>query len=88
LVRFYVGKQKFMELLEKQLVKEALSVLRNELAPLGVETDSLYQLSCYFLFTSPEELWANAEWDGAEGKSRKLLLQKLYGTGMGKVRCV
>jgi len=80
MVRFEIGRQKFMELLESMNVREALSVLRNELTPLGVETDTLHTLSTYFLFLSPEELRKTTQWDGAAGNSRKLLLKKLHST--------
>lgn len=44
-VRFKIAEQKFLEYLEARDTKRALSVLRNELAPLNHNPDRLHQLS-------------------------------------------
>lgn len=46
-VRFKIAEQKFLEHLEAKDTKRALSVLRNELAPLNHNPDRLHQLSRY-----------------------------------------
>lgn len=46
-VKFLIAEQKFMEHLEARETKKALSVLRNELAPLNRNQERLHQLSRY-----------------------------------------
>jgi hypothetical protein len=44
MIKFYTRRQKFLELLEKRKIPEALNCLRNELSPIGLFPD-LYHLS-------------------------------------------
>lgn len=44
-VKFLVGQQKFLEALEQRETKRALSLLRNELAPLNYDSERLHFLS-------------------------------------------
>ena len=44
-VRFAVRQQKFLEALEARETKRALSILRNELAPLNHDSNRLHLLS-------------------------------------------
>lgn len=44
-VRFLISEHKFMEYLDRRETKKALSVLRNELAPLNHNPERLHQLS-------------------------------------------
>ncbi|CAO3612600.1 unnamed protein product [Cunninghamella blakesleeana] len=58
---------------------KALSVLRNELSPLGENTDRLHELSSLILCTSADEVKQIMNWDGVNGKSRYQLLDELQG---------
>jgi hypothetical protein len=44
MIKFYTRRQKYLELLEKRKIPEALNCLRNELSPIGLFPD-LYHLS-------------------------------------------
>jgi hypothetical protein len=44
-VKFLIGQQKFLEALEQHETKRALSLLRNELAPLNYDSERLHFLS-------------------------------------------
>jgi hypothetical protein len=79
MVKFHIARQKYLEALESERLAEALSVLRNEIATLGMEEATLNQLTGLVIFAKADELRAQAEWDGASGNSRILLLQKLHG---------
>jgi len=46
-VKFLIGRQKYLELLEAQQTIPALHVLRNEIAPLNVDPDQLNVLTKY-----------------------------------------
>ncbi|KAJ7085797.1 WD40 repeat-like protein [Mycena belliarum] len=76
--RFLISQQKYLELLEAQHTTEALQVLRNELAPLEVDSDHLHRLSSLMMCSEPEDLRRRAEWDGAAGQSRRILLNDLH----------
>ncbi|GAA5986718.1 hypothetical protein JCM11641_007751 [Rhodosporidiobolus odoratus] len=76
-IKFAVRQQKFLEALEAQETKKALSVLRNELSPLGVDADRLHFLSSLIMCMSPDDLRLRAGWDGAGGSSRQQLLVEL-----------
>jgi hypothetical protein len=43
--KFLISQQKYLELLEAMKTTSALQVLRNELAPLSVDSDQLHTLS-------------------------------------------
>ncbi|EIE87388.1 hypothetical protein RO3G_12099 [Rhizopus delemar RA 99-880] len=76
-VQFLIRQQKFLELLEKNETMQALYVLRNEITPLGENTDRLHQLSSLVLCSSIEDVMTQAQWDGTNGSSRELLLIEL-----------
>jgi hypothetical protein len=79
-MRFWLRQQKFLELLEQKDTSKALIVLRSELTPLSHDTGKLHFLSGLLMCRSVEDLMAKAEWDGASGQSRKLLLSELSST--------
>ncbi|CEG62983.1 hypothetical protein RMATCC62417_00203 [Rhizopus microsporus] len=76
-VQFLIRQQKFLELLEQNETMKALYVLRNEITPLGENTDRLHQLSSLVLCSSIEDVMAQAQWDGTKGSSREQLLIEL-----------
>lgn len=77
LMRFWIRQQKYLELLEQRETAKALSVLRTELAPLYQDTQKLHFLSSLLMCQSPDDIKATAEWDGAFGQSRQVLLTDL-----------
>ncbi|OAA56968.1 WD domain containing protein [Niveomyces insectorum RCEF 264] len=79
LMRFGIRQQKYLELLEQRETPQALSVLRTELAPLYQDTRKLHFLSTLLMCRSPDDLKETADWDGAYGQSRQLLLSQLAG---------
>ncbi|KAJ6502265.1 WD40 repeat-like protein [Mycena sanguinolenta] len=76
--RFLISQQKYLELLEAQRTTDALHVLRNELAPLDVDSEQLRNLSSLLMSSKPEDLRRRAGWDGAAGNSRRILLDNLH----------
>ncbi|KAF6814450.1 WD domain-containing protein [Colletotrichum plurivorum] len=76
-MRFWLRQQKFLELLEQRDTSRALMVLRTELTPLYQDTQKLHFLSSLLMCQSTEDLKVKAEWDGAHGQSRKVLLSEL-----------
>ncbi len=76
-MRFWIRQQKFLELLEERETGQALAVLRTELTPLYQDTQKLHFLSSLLMCQSREDLIARAEWDGAYGQSRQVLLSEL-----------
>ncbi|RDW88294.1 WD40 repeat-like protein [Coleophoma cylindrospora] len=77
IMRFWLRQQKFLELLEERDTGRALMVLRTELTPLYHDTNKLHFLSSLLMCQSAEDLKERAEWDGAAGESRYLLLSDL-----------
>ncbi|KAJ7047107.1 WD40 repeat-like protein [Mycena alexandri] len=75
--RFLISQQKYLELLEAQQTTDALHVLRNELAPLDVDSEQLHTLASLMMCSEPEDLRQRAGWDGAAGNSRRILLDNL-----------
>ncbi|KAJ7074314.1 WD40 repeat-like protein [Mycena amicta] len=75
---FLINQQKYLELLEAQKTTDAVHVLRNEIAPLGVETEQLHLLSSLIMCAKASELRERAKWDGAAGNSRQILLENLH----------
>ncbi|KAL8286124.1 hypothetical protein RQP46_004612 [Phenoliferia psychrophenolica] len=73
-VRFAILQQKFLEALEAQNTKAALTILRNELAPLQHDSQRLHMLSSWIMCNGPEDLRNKAGWDGVAGQSREHLL--------------
>ncbi|RKP06894.1 WD40-repeat-containing domain protein [Thamnocephalis sphaerospora] len=74
--RFQIRRQKYLEYLEQRHVKQALTVLRQELTPLNYNHDQLHLLSS-LLMSAPADLYRRADWDGARGTSRATLLRSL-----------
>lgn len=79
-MRFWLREQKYLELLEQRETSRALTVLRSELTPLYRDLQKLHFLSTLLMCQSTEDLKTKAEWDGAEGESRKVLLSQLSST--------
>ncbi|KAK0627045.1 WD40-repeat-containing domain protein [Immersiella caudata] len=77
-MRVWLRQQKFLELLELREPTRALTVLRSELTPLCSEQHSkLHFLSSLLMCQSAEDLMSKADWDGAHGESRRILLSEL-----------
>ncbi|OTA94806.1 hypothetical protein M434DRAFT_20608 [Hypoxylon sp. CO27-5] len=77
MMRFWIRQQKFLELLEQRETGRALVVLRTELTPLYQDTQKLHFLSSLLMCQKAEDLKSKAEWDGAFGESRHILLSQL-----------
>ncbi|KAH8881530.1 WD domain-containing protein [Thozetella sp. PMI_491] len=78
IMRIWLRQQKFLELLERRESSRALVVLRSELTPLCAEQhQKLHFLSSLLMCQSPEDLKFKANWDGALGQSRRILLSEL-----------
>ncbi|EJU05547.1 WD40 repeat-like protein [Dacryopinax primogenitus] len=75
-VRFLVCEQKFLEYLENRQLDVALEVLREEITPLQQEPQRTYALSG-LMMCDPKDLHTRAQWDGAAGRSREVLLNRL-----------
>ncbi|KUI71648.1 WD repeat-containing protein 26 [Cytospora mali] len=76
-MRFCIRQQKFLELLEQRDYRQALNVLRTELTPLDQDAQKLHFLSSLLMCQSPDDVKSKAEWDGAYGESRHILLSQL-----------
>lgn len=74
---FYMRQQKYLELLEQRDINGALMVLRNELTPLKKDISRIHALSSLMMCSSSEDLRTQAQWDGAQGESRSLLLSEI-----------
>lgn len=74
---FYMRQQKYLELLEQRNINGALMVLRNELTPLKKDIGRIHVLSSLMMCSTAEELKAQAQWDGAHGDSRNMLLSEI-----------
>lgn len=78
MMRVWLRQQKFLELLERRETSRALMVLRSELTPLCSEQhQKLHFLSSLLMCQSTEDLKLKADWDGAHGSSRQILLSEL-----------
>ena len=78
IMRIWIRQQKFLELLERRETSRALTVLRGELTPLCSEQyQKVHFLSSLLMCQSPEDLKSKANWDGAYGHSRQILLSEL-----------
>lgn len=86
-MRFWIRQQKFLELLEQKETNRALTVLRTELTPLYHDTQKLHLLSSLLMCQSPEDLKSRADWDGAYGQSRHILLSELSSELYGDPNC-
>lgn len=78
IMRVWLRQQKFLELLERRETSRALMVLRSELTPLCSEQhQKLHFLSSLLMCQSADDLKSKADWDGAHGESRRILLSEL-----------
>ncbi|KAI0011138.1 WD40 repeat-like protein [Xylariaceae sp. FL0662B] len=77
MMRLWIRQQKFLELLEQGQTPKALTVLRTEITPLSPDKKKLHFLSSLIMCQTTDELKSNAEWDGAQGQSRRILLSQL-----------
>jgi WD40 repeat protein len=75
--RFLIYEQKYLELLEQRKIKEALDCLRKNLTPLNKDQKRVHKLSSFMIFRDVEEFKRRADWDGATGRSRHRLLERL-----------
>lgn len=88
-MRFRLRQQKFLELLERRETIRALAVLRNELTPLcSGQQQTLHLLSRFLMCQDAEDLKSQAGWDGADGRSRHILLAQLSGWSPRLNRCI
>jgi hypothetical protein len=82
-LRFRVRQQKFLELIEQRETVRALAVLRNEITPLCQgQHQTLCVLSKLLMSLDADDLRTTANWDGANGRSRHILLAQLSGEFM------
>eukprot|EP00243_Klebsormidium_subtile_P002915 TRINITY_DN15944_c0_g1_i1.p1 TRINITY_DN15944_c0_g1~~TRINITY_DN15944_c0_g1_i1.p1 ORF type:complete len:606 (-),score=172.76 TRINITY_DN15944_c0_g1_i1:173-1990(-) len=76
--KFLILQQKFLEALEEGSTGLALKVLRNELAPLKVNTPQLHRLAAWVMCTNSADLLAQSHWSPGESRYKLLLdLQRL-----------
>ncbi|KAF2815690.1 WD40 repeat-like protein [Mytilinidion resinicola] len=76
-MKFWMRQQKYLELLETRDLGSALMVLRQELTPLHQDEGRLHALSSLMMCQSADDLKYQAQWDGAGGESRSILLSEL-----------
>ncbi|GAA5987610.1 hypothetical protein JCM5350_001895 [Sporobolomyces pararoseus] len=76
-ILFAIRQQKFLEAMEMQDTKRALTILRNDLSGLNFDSDRLHFLSSLVMCSEAAELRRRAVWDGANGESRRRLLVHL-----------
>jgi hypothetical protein len=74
---FLIRQQKYLELLELRDLSKALMVLRQELTPLHQDVARLHALSSLIMCRRADDLRRQANWDGANGNSRRDLLSEL-----------
>jgi hypothetical protein len=74
---FLIRQQKYLELLELRDLSKALMVLRQELTPLHQDVARLHALSSLIMCRRADDLRRQANWDGANGNSRRDLLSDL-----------
>ncbi|KAH7033007.1 WD40-repeat-containing domain protein [Microdochium trichocladiopsis] len=77
MMRFWIRQQKYLEQLERRDTAKAVATLRTELTPLYQESGKLHFLSGLLMCQTADEVRTKAEWDGAYGKSRQVLLSEL-----------
>ncbi|XP_077244579.1 WD repeat-containing protein 26 homolog [Tasmannia lanceolata] len=74
---FLILEQKFVELLEKERVMEALKTLRSEIAPLGINTKQVHELSGCIVSPLQRVLIGSTSQDIAISNLRLKLMEKL-----------
>ncbi|KAJ1677533.1 hypothetical protein EV182_005968, partial [Spiromyces aspiralis] len=76
-VQFIIRQQQFLELLEEQRIKKALSILQQELVHICDSPAHLHYLSRLLMCSTSEELRLAAKWAGVKGGSRMSVLEAL-----------
>ncbi|KXJ92876.1 WD domain-containing protein [Microdochium bolleyi] len=76
-MRFWIRQQKYLEQLERRDTAKAVATLRTELTPLYHDSGKLHFLSGLLMCQTAAEVRTKADWDGAGGKSRHVLLSEL-----------
>lgn len=76
-MRLWLRQQKFLELLESRDTSRALAVLRTEITPICNDQTRISLLSGLVMCGSAADLMTKADWDGAAGASRQVLLSEL-----------
>ncbi|KAJ9691742.1 hypothetical protein PVL29_013818 [Vitis rotundifolia] len=74
---FMILEQKFLELLKKEKIKDALSTLRNEIVPLSINVSRVHELAAYIIFPSSSAVGGPSSQDAAGSKSQSAILEKL-----------
>lgn len=77
MIKYYIGRQKYLEALENNNIQDALSIMRNELLPLNIEEEKIQKLSTLLLF-EPNEIYDKAKWSGIKGDTRNSLFNDIY----------
>ncbi|EIN07189.1 WD40 repeat-like protein [Punctularia strigosozonata HHB-11173 SS5] len=75
--RFLISRQKYLELLEEDDTTAALHVLRTEITPLNIDTETLHFLSSLLMCADTADLRQRVNWDDSPGSSRRRLLSEL-----------
>nr|XP_019050382.1 WD-repeat protein [Kwoniella bestiolae CBS 10118]OCF29312.1 WD-repeat protein [Kwoniella bestiolae CBS 10118] len=76
-MKFLISQQKYLEYLEIGQQKKALGVLRGELNRVAKDQEVLHTLSGFMMCLDKDDLYERAMWDGAQGTSRRQLLEHL-----------
>ncbi|OCF74989.1 hypothetical protein I204_03836 [Kwoniella mangroviensis CBS 8886] len=76
-MKFLISQQKYLEHLEIGQQKKALGVLRGELNKVAKDQEVLHTLSGFMMCLDKDDLYERAMWDGAQGTSRRQLLEHL-----------
>ncbi|XP_052201395.1 WD repeat-containing protein 26 homolog isoform X2 [Diospyros lotus] len=77
LASFAILEQKFLELLDREKIKDALKTLRTEIAPLCINKERVHELSMCILFPSQHLLLEFPHQDVGRTKSRPKLLEEI-----------
>ncbi|KAL9653659.1 hypothetical protein ABK040_009136 [Willaertia magna] len=83
IVKYFILRQKYLELLEEDKVIDALNCLKEEINPILSKlpffngSDHLHTLSCLLLIQNIDQLKRTTKWDGRNGNSRKVLLSEI-----------
>lgn len=76
-MRLWLRQQKFLELLEERKTSRALAILRAEITPICTDQAKISFLSGLVMCSSASDVMTKANWDGAAGNSRHVLLSEL-----------
>ncbi|KAH0468746.1 hypothetical protein IEQ34_001978 [Dendrobium chrysotoxum] len=75
---FLILEHKFLDLLEKDRVMDALNTLRREIAPLNTNKKRLHELSCCIILSSQQGLRGSVSLSFGTGKLPSKLLDELH----------